>query len=72
MKHAMAKRSITKSLTWRFCATLTTIALVWLFTGETAMALSIGLVEVIVKMAIYYFHERIWNKIDWGLYNIDS
>ena len=30
------------------------------------MAASIGTIEVITKMALYYFHERAWNKISFG------
>lgn len=71
MKHAKAKRSFAKSLTWRFCATITTIILVWIFVGDLTTAFSVGVVEVVVKMAIYYIHERAWNKVEWGLYKIE-
>jgi len=30
------------------------------------MAASIGSIEVITKMILYYFHERAWNKISFG------
>ncbi len=30
------------------------------------MAASIGSIEVITKMILYYFHERIWNKLSFG------
>jgi uncharacterized membrane protein len=30
------------------------------------MALSIGMVEVITKMVLYFFHERVWNLVKWG------
>jgi uncharacterized membrane protein len=35
-------------------------------TGDFTMALSIGSVEVFTKMALYFFHERLWNKIRYG------
>ncbi len=59
-------RSLAKTLSWRFWATLTTAALVFLFVGEIKIALSIGAIEVILKMALYFFHERAWNKIRYG------
>lgn len=59
-------RTIIKSITWRFLATLTTVIISWLITGEIEMALSIGSIEVFAKMALYYFHERTWNKINLG------
>lgn len=59
-------RSIVKAISWRFWATITTMALVFLFIGETTVALTIGFFEVILKMIIYFFHERAWNKIKYG------
>lgn len=67
MKHAKSRRSLAKTLTWRICATLTTMGLVLAFIGDLAIALSVGAVEVIIKMIVYYLHERAWNKVDWGL-----
>ena len=61
------KRSIIKSITWRILATLTTMILVFIFTGNLVMALGIGFFEVISKMILYYFHERIWQKISLGM-----
>jgi len=59
-------RSIVKSLSWRAIGTLDTIAISWLVTGTLSLALSIGAVELVSKMALYFFHERIWNLIKWG------
>lgn len=60
-------RSLAKSLSWRVIATLTTIALVWGFTGEIRLAVAIGGVEVVAKFVIFYFHERSWATVSWGL-----
>jgi adenylylsulfate kinase len=38
-----------------------------LITGSQAWGLRIGAVELIGKMCLYYLHERIWYKIDFGL-----
>lgn len=59
-------RSIVKSVSWRIVGTLDTILISWLITGTLQLALSIGFVELITKMVLYFFHERIWNKINWG------
>ncbi len=64
-------RSIVKTISWRFWATLTTVALVFLFIGKLEVALSIGAFEVVIKMIIYFFHERIWNKIKFGRREIE-
>lgn len=60
------RRSILKTISWRFWATITTIALVFLFVGEVKVAFSIGVFEVILKMVLYFFHERMWNRIKFG------
>ena len=52
--------SVLKSFSWRIIATLTTITLAWIFTGEIDTALKIGGVEFFAKMLIYYLHERFW------------
>lgn len=59
-------RSWTKSISFRILATITTIALVVIFTGEILLALEIGLVEVISKLILYYVHERFWDRVSWG------
>ncbi len=59
-------RSITKGLSWRVLATLTTMILVFAFTGKLALAIGVGVLEIITKLLIYYAHERAWDKIKWG------
>ncbi|MGB3144155.1 MAG: DUF2061 domain-containing protein [Maribacter sp.] len=59
-------RSIVKSISWRMIGTLDTILISWIVTGQVKLALSIGVVELFTKMLLYFFHERIWNKINWG------
>lgn len=59
-------RSITKAVSWRIVATLTTMLLVFLFTGNLAVSGGVGLTELLSKMVIYYLHERAWNVINFG------
>lgn len=56
------KRHILKTITWRIIATSTTILLVWLFTGSIEIGLGLGVLEIIIKTFLYYFHERFWYK----------
>lgn len=60
------KRSIAKSVSWRIVGTMDTIIISWIVTGTLSVAFSIGLVELVTKMVLYFFHERIWNSIKWG------
>jgi uncharacterized membrane protein len=62
------KRHIAKTITWRIVGTLDTILLSWIITGNLKLGLAIGGVEVITKMILYFFHERVWYKwIKFGL-----
>lgn len=61
------RRSVIKALTWRFLATMTTMSLVYIFTGNAEMSLTVGVFDVIIKLVVYYFHERAWNRVGWGL-----
>jgi uncharacterized membrane protein len=61
------KRHIIKSFTWRGVGTLDTMLLSWLVTGNPLTGLKIGLSELLTKMILYYLHERVWYRIDFGL-----
>src|SRR5210317_2249423 len=66
MQYETKKRSILKAISWRTWATVTTAVLVFIFTGKFALAITVGLLEVFAKMALYFFHERMWHKIRYG------
>jgi uncharacterized membrane protein len=59
-------RSIAKSVSWRTIGTLDTIIISVFITGKLDLAIAIGGVEVFTKMALYYLHERTWNRIKFG------
>ena len=61
MNKILHKRALLKTITWRFIASATTFALVYIGTGELSLSLSVGGAEVILKMLFYYLHERAWN-----------
>ncbi len=59
-------RSVIKALSWRAFATITTILIVFVFTRKLILSLEIGMIEVVTKLILYYFHERIWEKLPFG------
>ena len=61
-----AYRSVIKALSWRITGTLDTIVVSFIISKELKIALSIGFVEVFTKIALYYVHERAWNRIQFG------
>lgn len=60
------RRSLAKSVSWRITGTVDTILIAWLVTGRLDLAAGIGGIELFTKIALYYFHERIWNRIKFG------
>ena len=59
-------RSLGKSISWRILATCDTVLISYVITGSFAIAVTIGSIEVMTKMILYYFHERAWNKFSFG------
>ena len=59
-------RSIAKATSWRVIGTLDTLLISYLLTGKVALAASIASIDFVTKMFLYFFHERIWNNINWG------
>ncbi len=59
-------RSALKAISWRLVGTLDTIIIAYLITGTIAQALSIGFIEWGTKIVLYFFHERLWNTLQWG------
>jgi uncharacterized membrane protein len=59
-------RSILKTLSWRIIATTTTVTIAYFVFGDISSALKVGGIEFFAKMAIYYFHERLWQMVPRG------
>ena len=59
-------RHLLKAFTWRFIASGTTFLLAWFFFQDDAQAVqkatSIAIAESVLKMGLYYFHERAWYR----------
>ena len=66
IKEEKLKRSIAKTASWRVVGTVSTVLISYLITGTMALAFSIGVVELLSKLVLYFFHERVFNKIKWG------
>jgi len=65
------KRSVVKGITWRLIATTTTMVIVYIFFGRLDLAIAAGLLESILKVGLYWWHERVWHKVRWGRNRIE-
>lgn len=65
-------RHVLKTFCWRFIGTIDTIIISSLILGNLDLAFQVGLIEVLTKMILYYIHEKIWFRINFGLDNRKS
>ncbi|WP_457602291.1 adenylyl-sulfate kinase [Nitratifractor sp.] len=65
------RRSIVKGISWRVVATTTTTVIVYLFFGRLDLAIAAGMIETVLKVGLYWGHERIWHRIRWGREQIE-
>ena len=61
------KRHIAKAVTWRIIGTLDTVLIGWIISGDLIVGASIGVFELITKTVLYYLHERVWYKFNYGV-----
>jgi uncharacterized membrane protein len=59
-------RSLVKAISWRVTGTIDTFIISWVITGQLLFASGIALTEVITKIALFWAHERAWNRVSWG------
>ena len=55
-------RHIAKTITWRIIASLTTFILAYIFTQNISKSLWLMGIEMVLKLLLYYYHERAWYK----------
>lgn len=63
------KRSLVKALSWRILGAGATGIIAWFITGALDFGLKIGALDFVVKIVIYYGHERIWDRVNFGRLN---
>jgi adenylylsulfate kinase len=71
MQRESHKRSILKAFSYRLCGTAATSAITLAVTGRVAVALAIGGFDFLAKIAVFFFHERLWSQIRYGKYEIE-
>jgi adenylylsulfate kinase len=59
-------RSFVKALSYRIWGTLTSVIVVYIITQNASVSIAIAFWETVVKVFVYYAHERGWNYIQWG------
>jgi uncharacterized membrane protein len=60
------KRSWVKSIVWRVIGVFLLGGLAWIFTGDWQDTTVITITFHLIRVIMYYYHERAWEKIGWG------
>ncbi len=60
-------RSIAKAVTYRLAGSAATAMIVFFFGGHNvALSAGAGGVDMVVKIGLYFLHERMWDHIEFG------
>jgi len=60
------KRSLVKAITYRILIIILDFTTIYLLTGRLEVSLGFTMVSNVYTSVAYYFHERIWDKTNWG------
>ena len=60
------RRSLLKTIIWRVIATTVTMLFSFIWLDKWSSALELALAANVTKSFLYYAHERLWNKSDFG------
>ena len=60
-------RHILKTFSWRTIGTIDTVIISWIIVKDVSVGFKIGGLEIITKMILYFIHEKIWYRINFGL-----
>jgi adenylylsulfate kinase len=64
-------RSVAKAMSYRALGTLGTMAVVYLYTGRLELTFAVGGLDVVCKIGLFFLHERLWSKVNWGKKQIE-
>ncbi|MBI2850222.1 MAG: DUF2061 domain-containing protein [Chloroflexi bacterium] len=60
------RRSWVKSITWRIMGIFILGGITWLFTHSWEKTTWITVTFHSIRLVLYYYHERVWERISWG------
>jgi uncharacterized membrane protein len=76
MSHALAertrrvvherRRSLAKTVVYRLLSLALTVLVAFVVLRDAATALDLGLIATAAKLVVYYLHERLWARVEWG------
>ena len=67
MIYESKKRSIAKAISYRIIIITLDFFVIYFITGRLSLAFGFMIASNLYTSIVYFFHERLWNKIKWGL-----
>ncbi len=64
IRFGLKSKILLKTITYRIFATLVTLLMVFVLTGNIGLSISIGFLELISKLILYYIFEWGWIKLN--------
>ena len=61
-----SSRSLAKAISYRFFGSLSTGALVYFFTGSAKVSVGAAILDSLIKIVLFFLHERVWQRISYG------
>lgn len=65
----LAKRSLAKTISWRITGSTATFIISYVVLGSVTVSGTIAIIQLTFNTLLYFVHERVWNKINWGKVN---
>jgi uncharacterized membrane protein len=59
-------RSFAKGFSWETFSNLVCFGMAYMMFGNLGGCAIFTLICFVVKLVLFYYHERIWHQIDWG------
>lgn len=59
-------RTITKAVTWETLSNSVCFLIAYLIFGKVGDCLIFTVICTLLKLVLFYYHERLWHKSTWG------
>ncbi len=60
------KRTLVKALVFRIISAISSFILIYALTGNVGFGIKFTIIDSVIKISLYFIHERTWIKIKWG------
>ena len=60
------RRSLVKTISWRITGSGATFAISYAVLGNLTVSGTIAIIQLTFNTLLYFAHERVWNRINWG------